>query len=167
VEEIIGEGAQGTVLKVTDTTTDKSRVLKCSSSLMEKNVQRLEEDVKIAKIFKFKHLVEYFDSFVEGLNFYIEMEYCSGGDVGRKIAERKAANGQFSKEEIQEILYEAALGIKALHDAKVMHGGIKGRNVLLDSEGHVKIGDFGISRSVDPSNGETSTFIGTPFASFD
>jgi NIMA (never in mitosis gene a)-related kinase len=107
--------------------------------------------------------VEYFDSFVENTNFYIEMEYCGGGDVAKKIAERKEASGRFKNREIQQILFEAALGIKFVHDEHVMHRDIKGGNLLLDSKGHVKIGDFGISKILEGTVKGSTTGIGTLF----
>jgi serine/threonine protein kinase len=163
VEDLLGECAESSVYKVRNSKTNETRVLKCSLAGSSKKVKKMEDEVKRMKELKNSHLVKYYDCFVEGSILYIEMEYCSGGDLGKKISERKESKGGFSGKEIRQILYEAALGIKALHDSDVMRWDMKGLNVMFDSEGHVKMGDFGMSGSVDIPLKQATTNVGRPF----
>jgi serine/threonine-protein kinase OSR1/STK39 len=67
------------------------------------------------------------------------------------------------------ILRETVLGLKYLHDNHQIHRDVKGGNILLDCDGGVKLGDFGVSRIVQTGGSSlpilgrrASTFVGTP-----
>ena len=61
-----------------------------------------------------------------------------------------------------EIFTQICLGIKHLHDGKVMHRDLKGQNIFLTSKGKVKIGDLGVSKVME-STLRARTQIGTPY----
>jgi mitogen-activated protein kinase kinase len=53
-------------------------------------------------------------------------------------------------------------GLTSLHDMKKIHRDIKPSNLLINSQGYVKIADFGVSRSMENSGTDLAdTFIGT------
>ena len=56
-----------------------------------------------------------------------------------------------------------AMAIKHLHDRKVIHRDIKIQNVFLTRDNIVKLGDFGISKTLDSTQELAKTVIGTPF----
>lgn len=62
-----------------------------------------------------------------------------------------ANNIEFSEEHVVTILYNLLCAINFIHSANVMHRDIKPGNILVDSNCHVKLCDFGLSRTV-PSN---------------
>ncbi|KAF8330526.1 kinase-like domain-containing protein [Amanita rubescens] len=55
----------------------------------------------------------------------------------------------FSSVEVQQRILEAAKGIRYIHSENMVHGDIRGDNVLLDSHFRVKIADFGLARHND------------------
>ncbi|KAF8325732.1 kinase-like domain-containing protein [Amanita rubescens] len=63
---------------------------------------------------------------------------------------RKQANPSIS--EIEKRILEVALGIEYIHSEGIVHGDLRGENVLLDANLHVQIADFGLARLSDATN---------------
>lgn len=55
------------------------------------------------------------------------------------------------------------LGMKHIHDRKIIHRDIKGANVFLTKKGIVKIGDFGIAKVLSQTLQKARTMVGTPY----
>ena len=55
------------------------------------------------------------------------------------------------------------LGMKHIHDRKIIHRDIKGANVFLTRKGIVKIGDFGIAKVLSHTVQKARTMVGTPY----
>ncbi|KAF8329633.1 kinase-like domain-containing protein [Amanita rubescens] len=66
---------------------------------------------------------------------------------------RKTANPSVSK--IEKRMLEVAEGIKYIHSEGVVHGDLRGDNVLLDDSLHVQIADFGLTRLSEATNSRT------------
>ena len=62
------------------------------------------------------------------------------------LEKRIEAKEEFKEEEKKRILKEILLGIKAFHDAGLVHGDIRASNVLFDANGTTKIGDLGFAQ---------------------
>uniref|UniRef100_A0A8C8GK32 protein kinase C n=1 Tax=Oncorhynchus tshawytscha TaxID=74940 RepID=A0A8C8GK32_ONCTS len=85
------------------------------------------------------------------------MEYAAGGDLMMHIHA-----DVFS--EPRAIFYAACvvLGLQFLHEHKIVYRDLKLDNLLLDTEGYVKIADFGLCKEGMGFRDRTSTFCGTP-----
>jgi NIMA (never in mitosis gene a)-related kinase len=55
------------------------------------------------------------------------------------------------------------LGIKHLHDRKIIHRDLKGQNIFLTESGCVKIGDMGVARVLEHTVAKAKTVVGTPY----
>lgn len=65
------------------------------------------------------------------------MEYCGGGSVSDIMRLRKKT---LTEDEISTILKDTLLGLHYLHDRRKIHRDIKAGNILLNNEGHAKLG---------------------------
>lgn len=88
------------------------------------------------------------------------MEYCELGSVSDLI---KSTNIQLSEAHIASLLKCVLLGLKYMHNAKKIHRDVKAANILLNTEGSVKLADFGVSAELIHTLGYSESFIGTPF----
>uniref|UniRef100_A0A8C2ZVQ6 protein kinase C n=1 Tax=Cyclopterus lumpus TaxID=8103 RepID=A0A8C2ZVQ6_CYCLU len=102
-------------------------------------------------------LVNLFACFQTQEHVCFVMEYAAGGDLMMHIHA-----DVFS--EPRAIFYAACvvLGLQFLHDHKIVYRDLKLDNLLLDTEGYVKIADFGLCKEGMGFKDRTSTFCGTP-----
>jgi NIMA (never in mitosis gene a)-related kinase len=77
------------------------------------------------------------------------MEYVDGGDLYQKALETKKTNVLISEKEVWSIFIQCVIGLKALHELKIMHRDLKSANIFISAKGHVKIGDMNVSKVSD------------------
>ncbi|MFE3471393.1 serine/threonine-protein kinase [Streptomyces bacillaris] len=106
------------------------------------------------------HLVAVFDFGAWEDRFFLVMELVEGQSLGDLLA----AQERVHPEQVARIAGEAAAGLAAAHRQGIVHRDIKPGNLMLDADGSVKIGDFGIAQFVDdPSTALTTAghIVGT------
>jgi len=86
------------------------------------------------------------------------MEFVNGGELYYHLQ----SSGSFSTDRTRFYTAELVLAIEYLHKNGIIYRDLKPENILIDSEGHLKITDFGLSKEglLDP-NSRTKTFCGT------
>jgi len=90
---------------------------------------------------------------------YFILEYVNQGDLFKKL---KQNGGSFPEPVVSKYIHQVLLGINYLHTQNIIHRDIKAANLLIDSSGNIKLGDFGTAKLVD-STQKAMTAIGTPF----
>lgn len=106
------------------------------------------------------YVVKYYGSYFKGSDLWIVMEYCGGGSVSDIMRLRKKT---LVEEEISTILKDTLEGLVYLHARRKIHRDIKAGNILLNSEGHAKLADFGVAGQLTDTMAKRNTVIGTPF----
>ena len=72
------------------------------------------------------------------------MEYVIGGDLDQRIKDQQGR--LLSQKQILDWFIQICLGLKYIHDRKIIHRDIKGLNIFITKKGVPKIGDFGDSK---------------------
>ena len=97
-----------------------------------------------AALMKHKHVVRYYNSWVENGRVYIQNEYCEGGSLASKIQELKDSGKYFTESELKRILLHLAKGLQYIHSKMLVHLDIKPENIFIGMDGICKLGDFGL-----------------------
>lgn len=74
----------------------------------------------------------------------IVFEYCDC-DLKRFIKENKQ---EIPEGRIKKFIRQLLTALSVLHDRKIIHRDIKPQNIMLDSQGNIKLADFGLARYV-------------------
>jgi serine/threonine-protein kinase len=123
----------------------------------EQFVERFRREAKNAAGLSHPNIVSIFDRGRAEGTYYIAMEYLDGRSLKELITARGPAPIHVAVDYARQIL--AAL--RVAHRQGVVHRDIKPHNVLVDSEGRIKVTDFGIARSGPSQMTEEGSIIGT------
>ena len=116
--------------------------------------ERFQREARAAARLSDPHVVSVYDFGPHGDGFFLVMELVEG----RTVADEVAEHGALPKDRAIDIIEQAALGLAAAHREDVVHRDVKPSNLLLTTDGVVKVADFGIAHL--PGDG-TSTLTGT------
>ena len=82
-------------------------------------------------LIKHKHVVRYYNSWVENGRVYIQNEYCEGGSLAAKIEEFRFTGKRFTEAELKRILLHLAKGIDYIHSKLLVHLDVKPENIFI------------------------------------
>jgi len=92
----------------------------------------LEEVSAHATLNSSKHVVRYFNSWVEEGHVYIQNEFCNGGSFTEMINKRRESGEHFSEDELKTVFTHSLKGLKYIHENKMAHMDIKPDNILVN-----------------------------------
>ncbi|XP_025115361.1 protein kinase C eta type-like isoform X2 [Pomacea canaliculata] len=160
VSDMLGKGHYGSVFLAVHEATSARFALKILRKNF-RNVQKyayVEEGVlRIGRNCPF--IIRLFNSFQTDNAYYLVMEYASGGNL-KEVLEKY---GLLSVDVARYLAAEMVLALQFLHENGVIHRDLKIQNVLLSSQNHVRLIDFGLSKLGIYSGDVTGSGCGTPF----
>ncbi|KDO20417.1 NEK protein kinase [Saprolegnia parasitica CBS 223.65] len=164
-ERCIGRGSYGCAYLVTEASTgDKYVVKKIPVELMtDKEKQQAFAEVDLLAQLDSPFVVQYRESFVEGSVLHIVMGYCDGGDLAGCIKAQPECGGYFDLSRVLDWFVQMACAIKYLHQRRILHRDLKTSNIFLTRKDIVKLGDFGIARTLNSTMDQAKTVVGTPY----
>ncbi|KCV68465.1 AGC/DMPK protein kinase [Fonticula alba] len=99
-------------------------------------------------------------AFQDDKYLYLVMEYLAGGNVLSSLYRQD--DGYFDENTVRFYIAQTVLGIHAIHSMGYIYRDLKPENMLLDSNGYVKLADFGSCLRIGSMSVESMTPVGTP-----
>ncbi len=165
LERVLGEGRMGIVFLAHDEALLRHTAVKvlawkfpADESVRTPDAHLLAEAQLAARI-DHPNVVRVYGVARQGVHCFIGMEYVEG--ISAESAVKR--HGVFALDRAHEILVQAAAGLQAVHDAKVVHRDLKPENVLIATDGTTKLVDFGMALALVRGRATEANRAGTPF----
>eukprot|EP01155_Anaeramoeba_flamelloides_P051801 Anaeramoba_flamelloidesc42539_g1_i7.p1 GENE.c42539_g1_i7~~c42539_g1_i7.p1 ORF type:complete len:385 (+),score=87.06 c42539_g1_i7:115-1269(+) len=126
-----------------------------------KEMDQLQKEVKLMAQLEHENIVKYLGTSKDKDFVNIFLEYIPGGSLSSLLSRF----GKLEESVIQLYTRQILQGLKYLHYHNILHGDIKGANLLVDTDGSIKLADFGAAEEITGYNksNETTNLRGTPF----
>jgi len=163
----LGQGSFGRV-NLYRNTADNSLVVWKEIALKGLDVKMKSEafaEVEILSMLNHPNIISYYKHFIGDETLYIELEYAKAGTLADHIKRQKIEGEYFDQETILWHFYQLCKAVEYIHDVGIMHRDIKALNIFFMQSGLLKLGDFGISKNVDPQSGLLESVISNYFDS--
>jgi eukaryotic-like serine/threonine-protein kinase len=162
LEELVGTGGMSSVFRAHDRQLERRVAIKILHEHYAEDPEYLERFRREARaVARLSHpnIVTVIDRGDDGGRQYIVFEHVDG----ENLKELVLRSGRLSVRRALELALSVADGLAFAHDHGLVHRDVKPQNVLLSSEGEVKVTDFGIARSLHMEHGvtQTGTVLGT------
>jgi serine/threonine protein kinase len=159
---VLGRGAMGVVYQATSTSSRTPVAVKTLRPELAADPDLIARFIRERSILcevVHPNLVQVRDLVVEGGSAAIVMDLVPGSDLRRILKER----GTVPPAEAAHLVQQLMCALEAVHTGGIVHRDVKPENVLIGSDGMLRLSDFGIARLTHgPSLTRMSGLIGTP-----
>ena len=157
--ELIGVGGMADIYRARDIVEDRIvavKILKTEFAGSDEFLRRFRNESKAIALLSHPNIVKIYDvGFTDKVQFIV-MEYVEGITLKTYIEKK----GQLSFKESASIAIQVARGIEAAHNKNIIHRDIKPQNIIISTDGKVKVTDFGIAKATS-SNTISSDVMGS------
>ncbi|KAJ3303460.1 hypothetical protein HDV03_003828 [Kappamyces sp. JEL0829] len=119
------------------------KVLRKADMVAKNQVTNIKSERTILTQLDSPYVVKLFSTFQSRNHIYLVMEYLNGGDCAALLK----SMGQLDEPWAKQYITEMVQGLEFLHQRDIVHRDLKPDNMLIDINGHVKLTDFGLSKS--------------------
>ena len=166
VVEQIGEGGMAIVYKAVQKSLNRHVAIKALHPKLARDtefIQRFEAESGALAALSHPNIVAIIDRGREDDVYYFVMEFVDGEDLDQKIIANKLTPNDW-----RHVVTSCSSALDYVHKRGIIHRDIKPSNILMDSEGRVKVGDFGIAHIIvgdtvgeDSKTGPAARAVGT------
>jgi len=162
IEGRIGKGAYGWVYRALDKRDGEEVAIKAIPLISESDVdaKKLAAELHIMAQLEHNNIVSYKGSFLLEDEIWIILEYCDAGSVQGLV---HASDLAMNEAQVAAVVVQLLIALQFLHGRGILHRDIKAENVLLLSDGTVKLADFGVASSQEPGTERRKSIAGSPY----
>lgn len=159
----IGVGSSGTVYRGFHIVLNRAvaiKILTLTEANKEVQAERFLSEARSISSIKHEHIVSIYDAGWSEGHCYIVMELSRGKSLAELISSQK----DMAPSTFLNIARQCCLGLSAAHEAGIIHRDVKAQNILLASNGRVKVCDFGLAQRIHghPEFSRYRLISGTP-----
>lgn len=143
--EFIGKGGMALVYRALDQRTGHSvavKILRPEFAGDEEFLERFDREAQTASKMSHHNIVNLLDIGQEGELRYLVMEYVNGRTLKEVIVQK----GALPPTVAAQISIRILSALQHAHENGIIHRDIKSQNILVNTNGHIKVSDFGIAR---------------------
>merc|ERR1711957_1073217 len=135
------------------------KILRKSHLVKRRQIERTRTERKVLAVVDHPFIMKLHFAFQTEDKLFLVLDYCAGGELFFHLSRLR----RFPERVARFYAAELLLAIGHLHKKHIIYRDLKPENVLLDSEGHVKLGDFGLAKDkIDHPYRGASSMCGTP-----
>jgi len=161
----LGKGAMAIVYEAKQLSLNRTVAIKVLPKRFSENpeyVERFYKEGQAAGKLNHNNIVQAFDVGEAGGYHYFVMEYVKGKTLYDDLSEGKI----FSEEEALDVIIQVARALVHAHSCGLIHRDVKPKNIMINSEGVVKLADMGLAREttdIEAAQTEAGKAYGTPY----
>lgn len=155
----IGAGGMADVYKAQDHKLNRLVAVKVMKAEFREDtsfVAKFQKEAQAAAKLSHPNVVNVYDVGEDRGLYYIVMELIEGITLKKYIARK----GKLSVKEATSIAIQVSLGLEAAHNVGIIHRDVKPQNIIISTDGKVKLSDFGIAKAIN-SNTITANVMGS------
>jgi len=162
--EELGRGGFATVYKAIDTSLDREVALKVLDPLLTREpafISRFKQEAKVTARLVHPNIATVFEIGEADGRYFIAMQYIQGGNLRDLIREK----GPLPFDQVVAIIDQIGAALDYAHARRMIHRDVKPSNILVDTDGHATLTDFGIVKALEETNFQTTSgaVMGTPY----
>lgn len=147
------------VYRCLDTETRSTVAAKIVSlELSTEEMQTVQREIQMLQQMRHPCITACYDSFMDGSDLWIIMEYCAGGSCSDLVRTHT-----LQERYIAIILREVLRALAYIHAEQKIHRDIKAANILLHEDGSIRLADFGVAGQLHAQAKRVNSFVGTPY----
>lgn len=172
----IGQGAFASVWRADTKTDNEEDKRECAIKVLnldhvDSNLNEIRLEVQAMRLSSHPNILQCHAAFVKATDLWLVTRLMRKGsslhclDGARRKYREMGQPAAKMEDHILYNLHEMLLGLQYIHENGQLHRDIKAGNILIDSDGHVRIADFGVSGwlvNAGTQQEKAKTFVGTP-----
>lgn len=158
--EQVGKGAFGVVYRgLIKATNEEVAIKQIDLENEEADLFEINKEIQIISECRLSQITKYMGCFVKNYKLWVIMEFVNGGSLFELLMP-----GPVNDEKLILIIAkEILIALEYLHNQGKIHRDLKSQNILLSSNGEVKLTDFGVSTQLSSNFSRRNTTVGTPY----
>nr|CAH8829839.1 unnamed protein product [Trichobilharzia regenti] len=156
----IGSGTYGDVFKAVHREKRTLVAVKVMKIDLKDDIRSICQEIHTLRECRHPNIVQFYGSYLRNNKLWICMEYCGGQSMQDIYLYTRRP---LEEDCIAFVSRETLQGLNFMHNRGRIHRDIKGANILLTDDGHVKVADFGVAAQLSTSIAKRTTLIGTPY----